>query len=38
MKVKPLDDVNKPAHSMKYEEPLTVELLEQHQEFFNSAK
>ncbi|MFJ8236440.1 extracellular solute-binding protein [Ureibacillus sp. NPDC094379] len=33
-----VDDVNKPAHSKKFEEPLTVELLEQHQEFFNSAK
>lgn len=33
-----IDDVNKPAHAMKYEEPLTVELLEKHQEFFNSAK
>jgi len=33
-----IDDNNKPAHSMKYHEPLTVELLEQHQEFFNAAK
>ena len=33
-----IDDVNKPAHAMKYEEPLTVELLEKHQDFFNSAK
>lgn len=31
-------DVNKPAHSMKFEQPLTVELLQQHQEFFKSAK
>lgn len=33
-----IDDVNKPAHAKKYEEPLTVELLEKHQDFFNSAK
>lgn len=31
-------DVNKPAHSMTFEQPLTVELLQQHQEFFKSAK
>ncbi|WP_252502175.1 extracellular solute-binding protein [Sporosarcina sp. Marseille-Q4943] len=30
-------DMNKPAHSMKFEQPLTVELLQQHQEFFKSA-
>ncbi|MGX2961917.1 extracellular solute-binding protein [Peribacillus sp. JNUCC 23] len=29
---------NKPAHSMKFEKPLTIELLEQHQQFFKSAK
>ena len=33
-----VDEMNKPAHSMKFDQPLTVELLEQHQEFFNSAK
>ena len=33
-----IGDVNKPAHSMKFEKPLTVELLEKHQQFFNSAK
>lgn len=33
-----VDDKNKPTYSMKYDQPLTVELLEQHQEFFNSAK
>lgn len=33
-----VSDTNKPAHSMKYETPLTVELLKQHQEFFKSAK
>ncbi len=31
-------DMNKPAYSMEFEQPLTVELLEQHQEFFKSAK
>jgi iron(III) transport system substrate-binding protein len=30
--------IHKPAHSMKFAKPLTVELLEQHQQFFNSAK
>ncbi len=33
-----VSDTNKLAHSMKFEKPLTVELLEQHQQFFNSAK
>ena len=33
-----VSDIHKPAHSMKFEKPLTVELLEQHQQFFNSAK
>lgn len=33
-----VDDNNKPAHSMKFDQPLTVELLEQHQKFFDSAK
>ncbi|MGC8229967.1 extracellular solute-binding protein [Pseudobacillus badius] len=33
-----VDDKNKPAHSMKFKQPLTVELLEKHQEFFHSAK
>lgn len=31
-------DMNKPAQSMTFEQPLTVELLQQHQEFFKSAK
>ncbi|MBK5443048.1 extracellular solute-binding protein [Peribacillus sp. TH24] len=31
-------DMNKPAHPMKYKQPLTVELLQQHQDFFKSAK
>lgn len=31
-------DMNKPAHSLKFEQPLTVELLQQHQEFFKLAK
>jgi len=31
-------DVNKPAHSAVYSEPLTVELLEAHQDYFKSAK
>ena len=31
-------DINKPAYSMKFEQPLTVELLQQHQEFLKSAK
>lgn len=30
--------IHKPAHSMKFAKPLSVELLEQHQQFFNSAK
>ena len=33
-----VDDAHKPAHSMIFDQPLNVELLEQHQEFFNSAK
>ncbi|KOP71672.1 extracellular solute-binding protein [Cytobacillus solani] len=33
-----VDEVNKPAHSMTFAQPLTVKLLEQHQAFFNSAK
>jgi iron(III) transport system substrate-binding protein len=33
-----VNDVHKPAHSMKFEQPLTVELLEQHQQFFKEAK
>lgn len=33
-----VEDMNKPAHSMKFEQPLTVELLQQHQEFFKAAK
>ncbi|MBA4508035.1 extracellular solute-binding protein [Clostridium sporogenes] len=31
-------DLNKPAFSKKFNEPLTVELLQKHQEFFKSAK
>lgn len=33
-----VSDVHKPKHSMKFEKPLTVELLEQHQKLFNEAK
>lgn len=33
-----VEEVNKPAQSMKFAEPLTVELLEKHQEFFNNSK
>ncbi|MWV46099.1 extracellular solute-binding protein [Paenibacillus sp. HJL G12] len=33
-----VEDVNKPAKSMKFTKPLTVELLKEHQDFFNSAK
>lgn len=33
-----VDPANEPAHAKKFDQPLTVELLEQHQEFFNSAK
>lgn len=33
-----ISDIHKPAHTKKFEKPLTVELLKQHQEFFNSAK
>ncbi|GGP11094.1 putative 2-aminoethylphosphonate ABC transporter substrate-binding protein [Oceanobacillus neutriphilus] len=33
-----VDEAHKPAHSKTFEQPLDVELLEQHQEFFNSAK
>jgi ABC-type Fe3+ transport system substrate-binding protein len=33
-----VSDSNKPAHAMKFEQPLTVELLEQHQQLFNEAK
>ncbi|MEH7308916.1 extracellular solute-binding protein [Neobacillus drentensis] len=33
-----VSDIHKPAHSMKFEKPLTVDLLEEHQQFFNSAK
>lgn len=31
-------EVNKPAYSKQFKEPLTVNLLEKHQEFFKSAK
>lgn len=33
-----VDEVNKPAYSMTFEKPLTVELLEEHQQFFNGSK
>ncbi len=33
-----VEDINKPAKSMKFAKPLTVELLEEHQKFFNDAK
>ncbi|WP_102273453.1 extracellular solute-binding protein [Cytobacillus massiliigabonensis] len=33
-----VDEVNKPAHSMTFDQSLTVELLEHHQAFFTSAK
>ncbi|WP_062109836.1 extracellular solute-binding protein [Bacillus niameyensis] len=33
-----VSDIYKPAHTMSFEKPLTVELLKQHQEFFNAAK
>lgn len=33
-----VSDVHKPAHTKKYEKPLTVDLLQQHQQFFNAAK
>jgi iron(III) transport system permease protein len=33
-----VSSTNKPAHFLKFDQPLTVELLEKHQEFFSSAK
>ncbi|MFD0959283.1 extracellular solute-binding protein [Paenibacillus chungangensis] len=33
-----VDDVNKPAYAKVFAEPLTVELLEEHQKAFNDAK
>ncbi|KMY52094.1 extracellular solute-binding protein [Peribacillus loiseleuriae] len=33
-----VSDTHKPTYSMKFEKPLTVELLKQHQQFFNEAK
>jgi iron(III) transport system permease protein len=33
-----VSSINQPAHAKKFDQPLTVELLEQHQQFFNSAK
>lgn len=33
-----VNDINKPANSKKFDKPLTVELLQEHQEFFKSAK
>lgn len=33
-----VSSINKPAHFMKFDQPLTVELLEKHQQFFNTAK
>ena len=32
-----VSETNKPAHSKQFEQPLTVELLQQHQDFFKSA-
>ncbi|WP_234032866.1 extracellular solute-binding protein [Paenibacillus faecalis] len=33
-----VDEVNKPAYSMTFNKALTVELLEEHQQFFNGSK
>lgn len=33
-----VNDINKPKNSKKFEKPLTVELLEKHQQFFKDAK
>ncbi|MFD1064795.1 extracellular solute-binding protein [Oceanobacillus locisalsi] len=33
-----VDDTHEPAHAKTFDQTLSVELLEQHQEFFNSAK
>ncbi|WP_246599446.1 extracellular solute-binding protein [Clostridium lacusfryxellense] len=33
-----IDDLNKPENSKKFEKPLTVELLKEHQEFFKASK
>jgi len=33
-----VSDIHKPAHTMNFAQPLTVELLEKHQEIFNGAK
>ena len=33
-----ITDLNKPSHSKKFAEPLTVELLQKHIDFFNAAK
>jgi len=33
-----VSDSNKPGNSKNFAEPLTVDLLEKHQEFFNAAK
>lgn len=33
-----IDEKHKPAHAMKFDQALTVELLKQHQTFFESAK
>lgn len=33
-----VEDINKPAKSMKFAQPLTVELLKEHQEFFKNAQ
>lgn len=33
-----VDEANKPAHALTFEKPLTVELLKEHQQFFNGSK
>ncbi|MDN3016235.1 extracellular solute-binding protein [Paenibacillus sp. BSR1-1] len=33
-----VSDIHKPANTKKFDKPLTVDLLEKHQQFFNSAK
>lgn len=33
-----VEDINKPKHPKTFEQPLTVELLKKHQDFFNASK
>ncbi|OIK10229.1 ABC transporter substrate-binding protein [Bacillus sp. MUM 116] len=33
-----IDSIHQPAHTKKFNQPLTVDLLEKHQQFFNAAK